>query len=251
MDTPVPALQPYHLQEIALRLQRVAGPALQARDIPSIAKTFRHLTDEPRESLYGLYLNPTNQIVAFERVSMGTILSTDAEPAEIARTALLVGASGVILLHNHPAGNPAPSPDDHDITQQVVTALHLFGIPLYDHLILAPQDQFFSFYAAGELPLPQPLAPAHTTYALTWRDPNASEEPLLTHAALTPRQASALAHHLHDLAAAGKIVHPAIEPLRTRALSCKALLRQHPILRSASAPQLPLEPLPSPSALRR
>ena len=239
-------VQLYRLQEITLRLQRMSGPALQARDIPSIAQAFRHILDDPRESLYGLYISPANLIIAYERVSTGTMLSTDAEPAEITRTALVLGAAAVILLHHHPAGTPLPSPDDRETTQHVVTALHLFGIPLYDHIILAPPDQYFSFYAADQLPLPQPLTPARTVYALTWSDPTHPAQPILTHAALTPEQASALAHHLQDLAAAGRVLHPAVEPLPTRAPSCKTLLRQHPLLRAATTPQLPLEIPPCP-----
>ena len=238
-------VRPYRLQQVVLRFRRTRGPRLQATSAPALAQAFQHLTTEPRESLWGFYVSPANEVIVYERISTGSLLGTGAEPAEVARTALVAGACTVILLHSHPAGNPEPSPEDRRFTREIEGALRLFGILLGDHIIVAPGGRFYSFYEHHELPTPAPLPAtgetAHSCYSVSWSHGGDAQEPVIEQAALTPRQAEALRRHLRNQAAAGHVRLPAVVPLRSVPLSCKNLLRQYPILRSTRNPSLPLE----------
>lgn len=238
-------VQPYRLQEITLTLRRTDGPTIQACSTEQIAAAFRHLEHDVRESLYALYLDPANTVILYERVSTGTLTHTAADPAEIARTALLVAAYAVILLHNHPAGTPTPSPDDHQLTQQVANALALFNVALGDHVIIGPQGSYYSFYEHGEVPKPllpaRPTDPRPTIYTVSWLTPGPPPRLVVEHALLTPRQAAALERHFTELSQAQKLFALSVEPIRAAPLSCKALLRRYPVLRPTPNRSLPLE----------
>jgi RadC-like JAB domain-containing protein len=238
-------VRPYRLQQVTLRLRRSQGPRLPATSAAALARAFQHLATEPRESLWGFYVSPANEVIVYERISTGGLLGTGAEPAEVTRTALLAGACTVILLHNHPAGNPEPSGEDRRFTREIEEALRLFDIRLGDHIILAPGGHFYSFYEHHELPTPAPPRDTRdatqSLYTVSWSRGVHGEELVIEQAALTPRQADALRRHLHNQAAAGHLCLPAVVPFRSVPLSCKHLLRQYPILRFTRNPSLPLE----------
>jgi DNA repair protein RadC len=73
-------------------------------------------------------------------ISEGTLDASIVHPRDVFREALLESAAGVILLHNHPSGNPNPSEEDLRITKQLVEAGRVMGIKVYDHIILAGED---------------------------------------------------------------------------------------------------------------
>jgi DNA repair protein RadC len=67
------------------------------------------------------------------------------------RAAILAGAAGIILVHNHPSGDPTPSADDRAVTRQMVDAGRLIDVPVYDQVILAGTTRYVSFAEAGLL----------------------------------------------------------------------------------------------------
>jgi DNA repair protein RadC len=71
-------------------------------------------------------------------------------PREVFRHAIAEAAAGIIVVHNHPSGDPTPSAEDQSVTRQLVAAGRLLDLPLYDHVIVAA-DRFTSFAAAGLL----------------------------------------------------------------------------------------------------
>ncbi len=99
--------------------------------------------EEPCEIFAVLCLNTKQQPIAYHVISRGTIDATVVHPREIYRAAILSNAAAVILLHNHPSGDPEPSRDDLTMTQQLAAAGSLLGIPVLDHLILGA-DQYCS-----------------------------------------------------------------------------------------------------------
>jgi DNA repair protein RadC len=83
-------------------------------------------------------------------VTRGTLTSSLVHPREVFRAAILAGAAGIILVHNHPSGDPTPSADDRAVTRQMVDAGRLLGVPVYDHVILAG-ERYVSFAEASLL----------------------------------------------------------------------------------------------------
>jgi len=94
---------------------------------------------DTRESMFGLYLTQRNDIVCFERLAVGSETACLVDTKAICRTAILVGAQGIILVHNHPSGDPDPSSDDIAMTRKVSAACKLFSVTLFDHVVVASQ----------------------------------------------------------------------------------------------------------------
>jgi len=103
-----------------------------------------------REHFLALALNSRNIILAEEVCAVGTVNTVHVHPSEILRQAILRGAASIICLHNHPSGDPTPSPEDRSLTQRVSRAASLMGIRFLDHIIIAP-DSYYSFSDAGGL----------------------------------------------------------------------------------------------------
>ena len=91
-----------------------------------------------------LFLNHKNMLIADEAQHKGTVNHTTAYPREVVKRALELGATAVIIAHNHPSGDPTPSQADMDMTESINKAAKAMGIKLHDHLILA-KDKHFSF----------------------------------------------------------------------------------------------------------
>jgi len=106
------------------------------------------LANEPREQFRVLFLDKKNQLIADEIMNRGTVDHAPVYPREVMRRALEVAASAVILVHNHPSGDPTPSGADVDMTRQVVDAGRPLRIAVHDHLIAA-RDGVASLKALG------------------------------------------------------------------------------------------------------
>ena len=98
------------------------------------------MKDLRREVFKVLLLNRANRLIKEVTVSEGTLDASVVHPREVFREALLEPASSVILIHNHPSGNAAPSEEDLRITKQLVEAGRLMGIKVHDHIILAGES---------------------------------------------------------------------------------------------------------------
>lgn len=101
-----------------------------------------------KEQLRGLYLNARNHIIHEETISIGTITANLVSPADVFRPALQYAAVGVIIVHNHPSGDPTPSDEDISITSKLVEAGSLLTVKLLDHVIVA-KDEFISLSDYG------------------------------------------------------------------------------------------------------
>lgn len=94
------------------------------------------LAHEPREQFRVLFLDKKNQLKADEIMGHGTVDHAPAYPREIMRRALEYSCSSLILVHNHPSGDPTPSAGDIDMTKQIVDAGKALKIVIHDHLIV-------------------------------------------------------------------------------------------------------------------
>jgi len=101
-----------------------------------------------KEQFRILFLNQKNYLIADEVQQIGTVDQTPVYPREVVKRALELGASALILVHNHPSGDPKPSRADIEITEQIETALTAINIKLHDHLIIAG-EKHFSFAGNG------------------------------------------------------------------------------------------------------
>ena len=92
---------------------------------------------EPREQLRVLFLDKRNHLIADELHQHGTIDHTPVYPREVVRRALELGATALVLVHNHPSGDPTPSRSDTEMTKSIIEACGVFGIAMHDHVIIA------------------------------------------------------------------------------------------------------------------
>ncbi len=106
-----------------------------------VADRYLPLMKDLRKEMFRLLLlSRANRLIKEVTLSEGTLDASLVHPREVFREALLESAAGVILLHNHPSGNPTPSEEDLRITRQLVEAGKVMGIKVLDHLILAGDD---------------------------------------------------------------------------------------------------------------
>jgi DNA repair protein RadC len=163
------AASPAELQEIAgIGPKNIFGlkliPAVMQRflkrrllDLPILNNSkqlFDFLTfelrDKSREAFLVLFLNAKNKVLGTETLFEGTLTSSSVYPREVVKAALEHRAAAVIFAHNHPSGDPTPSAEDLMITQKLLTALHLVGIMVHEHLIIGA-DHCYSFADHGHM----------------------------------------------------------------------------------------------------
>lgn len=106
------------------------------------------LKHEAREQFRVLFLDKKNQLIADEVMNRGTVDHAPVYPREIVRRSIELSACAVILVHNHPSGDPTPSAADIDMTRQVVDACRPLRIAVHDHLVVG-RDGVASFKALG------------------------------------------------------------------------------------------------------
>ena len=114
-------------------------------------ESFLPLIEDPgKENFLVAYLNQGNKIIRIERISIGGITSTLADPKVIFKNALLKEATSIMLCHNHPSGVARPSSDDRQLTRKLIKAGKILDIAILDHLIIG-ENSYFSFAEEGIL----------------------------------------------------------------------------------------------------
>jgi len=108
------------------------------------------IQDEKKEEFRILFLNKQNELIADEIQQFGTIDHVMVYPREVVKRALELCSSAIIMVHNHPSGNPTPSQSDMTMTVKIKSALLAVDIKLHDHLILGG-DEHYSFSSYGIL----------------------------------------------------------------------------------------------------
>lgn len=103
---------------------------------------------EKIEQFRVLFLNNKNALIADEVQQKGTVNHTPVYPREVVKRALELGATAIILAHNHPSGDPTPSKDDIDMTRKIIEAAKTVGIIVHDHVIISASSHY-SFKSYG------------------------------------------------------------------------------------------------------
>jgi len=144
----------------ALKLTDVAAVRLARARVmqKEVLSSWRALIDycnaslrrEKTESFHILFLDRKNVLIADETQQKGTVDHTPVYPREIVKRALQLEASAIIMVHNHPSGDPMPSHADIEMTKQVRDAAKAVNVTLHDHLVIGA-DEPFSFKSMGLL----------------------------------------------------------------------------------------------------
>ena len=142
-----------YIKTVAELTSRAAREQIKARPVISSWNTLLNyvqteLQHEPREQFRVLFLDRKNQLIEDELMNVGTVDQAPVYPREIARRALELSASALILVHNHPSGDPTPSRADIEMTREIIDALTPFEITVHDHLI-AGRAGVTSFKSSG------------------------------------------------------------------------------------------------------
>lgn len=149
---PVKAARLMAALELAARLARETRPPVPRIRAPSdvVQLVGPRIRDLPVEEFHVLALDTQSQVVRDVLVTRGILNSSLVHPREVFRAVVAEAAAGVILVHNHPSGDPTPSAEDRHVTGQLVAAGRLLDLPVYDHVIIAG-DRWLSMASAGLL----------------------------------------------------------------------------------------------------
>jgi len=112
--------------------------------VKDVVAQFSYLREKQREHLTALYLNARNEVVFKKHLFVGTLDANICHPREIFKHALEKNSASVILVHNHPSGDPTPSKADLEITKRIQEAGKIMGIDVLDHVIIS-KNKIFSF----------------------------------------------------------------------------------------------------------
>lgn len=106
------------------------------------------MRDLTREEFKVLFLTARNELIDEKTLFEGSLMESVVSPREIIRTAVQLAAANVILMHNHPSGNPAPSQEDKRVTEKIANACYYAEVQVLDHMIFG-KDTYFSFADQG------------------------------------------------------------------------------------------------------
>jgi len=136
--------------EIKYKITRINDKVIGKRvtDAKLVAELFADLQNETKEKFIAINLDAQNKILCFEVVAIGSVDAIYLRPMEVFRTSIIVNASAVILVHNHPSGEPRPSPQDGEFTVKCMRIADDLGVKLYDHIIIG-LDSYYSFAERG------------------------------------------------------------------------------------------------------
>lgn len=106
------------------------------------------IRDKRKECFVAVFLNSKNKVITSETLFTGTLTSSSVYPREVVQSALNHQAAALIFAHNHPSGDPEPSPEDIAVTRQLVQACKLMGITVHEHIIVG-SGSHYSFAESG------------------------------------------------------------------------------------------------------
>ncbi|HNX52080.1 MAG TPA: JAB domain-containing protein [Thermoanaerobaculaceae bacterium] len=115
---------------------RIEGPGVYLDNPGVAAETFRHLAVLDREMVLVAAKDARHRLVAIHTIAVGSSVNVEVRPRDVFKVAILANADSIMLVHNHPSGDPTPSPNDWKLTWKVRDVAKLMGMELDDHLIV-------------------------------------------------------------------------------------------------------------------
>jgi len=144
-----------YLREIEIKYKtkkvnrkKAGGEKVNSPDI--VYELFSDLQNETKEKLIVINLNAKSKIICFEVVAIGSLEAIHARPMEVFRTSVMVNAHAVVVVHNHPSGDPKPSGEDRAFTVRLKFLADNMGLEFHDHIIIG-FGSYYSFADHGQL----------------------------------------------------------------------------------------------------
>ncbi len=151
VDTDVKALKITAMFELFRRTNRLHKKGYKQK-IKNAQDVYNQVSDEliplKQEHFLALYLDTKNQVIKKQMVSKGTLNASLVHPREVFNPAVKASANSIILVHNHPSGDPTPSKEDETVTKNLVDAGELLGISILDHVVIG-DGEFISLREKG------------------------------------------------------------------------------------------------------
>lgn len=138
----------YEQITVSDEISKYLSPTVRYTTPTQVFETFAFLKNETKEYFFALHLDGKNRIVCIDQVSVGSLNQSVVHPREVFKTCLLSNAAALILIHQHPSGDPAPSSEDIAITRRLIESGELLGIRVLDHIIIG-DDTYLSFVEKG------------------------------------------------------------------------------------------------------
>ena len=106
------------------------------------------LAPKVKEEFWAVFMDAKNGVLGALQISVGILTASLVHPREVFGPAIVCNAAGLVLLHNHPSGDPTPSPEDEEVTRRLVAVGELIGIRVLDHIVVA-ERAYVSFLERG------------------------------------------------------------------------------------------------------
>jgi len=130
--------------------RRIRPDGVRIRGAKDVLPLLQHLVDRPQEHVVTVSLSGAHEVIQTRTVSIGLLTSCPIHPREVFVGPISDRAYSIILAHNHPSGDPTPSQEDRQVTQQLSAAAKTLGMKLLDHIIFARRG-YYSFQEQGDI----------------------------------------------------------------------------------------------------
>lgn len=136
-------------KEISMNYPELSHIIRSPEDVVTLGRTFMRIHEEPEEYMYLICMNTKNRVIGVFEISHGNVNSSIVGTREVFQKALLANAVSIILMHNHPSGDPTPSREDIEVTRRLVEAGKILGVQVLDHIIIG--DRYSSLKEKGHM----------------------------------------------------------------------------------------------------
>lgn len=145
--------KPTYLREVLIhykkkKVQADSPVGKSIKGAKEVVRLFSDMQDEGKEKLISVSLDAKLKIICYEVVALGSAHAIYTRPMEAIRSAITLNAYAIILVHNHPSGDPSPSKEDKAFTAKLTKSTRDLGLVFQDHIIIG-QDGYFSFDEKG------------------------------------------------------------------------------------------------------
>lgn len=134
-------------KEVSINYPDLTSSIKSPDDVVNVGKGFMRIHEEPEEYMYMICMNTKNKVIGVFEISHGSVNASIVNPREVFQKALLANAVSIILIHNHPSGDPTPSREDIEVTKRLIDAGKIVGVQVLDHIIIG--DQYSSLKEKG------------------------------------------------------------------------------------------------------